>query len=99
MEENTMKRFYHNITILAAAIALLMTAGIQPAQAGDKDKDKEKRTFRAELRGYDRVPPNSTPATGEFKAKLSHDETSLDFEVSYQNLTGDLTDLHLQFGQ
>ena len=56
-------------------------------------------SFKAVLGGYDRVPPNSTTATGMFKAKLSNDGTELEFELSYENLTGDLTDAHLQFGQ
>ena len=89
------------IAILVGVMVLLLASGTQivAQAAGNKDKDKEKMSFKAVLGGYDRVPPNSTPATGEFKAKLSRDETTLDFELSYENLTGLPTDLHLQFGQ
>src|SRR5437016_2572730 len=88
-----------HIGVLVGVMVLLLAFGIQ-SMASKDDKGHDKKTlFKADLIGYERVPPISTPATGEFKAKLSRDETTLDFELSYENLTGDLTDAHLQFGQ
>jgi len=89
-----------HIAVLVGVMVLLVAVVTQSIAVMDKGHEtSHKMVFKAILGGYDRVPPNSTTASGIFIARVSQDETSLDYEVSYQNLTGDLTDLHLQFGQ
>jgi hypothetical protein len=39
--------------------------------------------IREKLTGYEEIPTLSTPASGEFKAKISPDETAINYELSY----------------
>jgi hypothetical protein len=63
----------------------------------------EDREFKADLSGYNEVIAAggavSTPATGEFRAKLRDNETRLDYELSYGGLQGIVTQAHIHFGQ
>lgn len=77
----------------ATVLVVLFTAlSGAPALAGDKD-------FKAKLQGYQEVPSISTPASGEFKATLSHDETTITYELSYSGLVADVRQAHIHFAQ
>src|SRR5262245_66659869 len=39
--------------------------------------------IRERLTGYQEIPTLSTPATGEFKARINHDGTAIEYELSY----------------
>jgi hypothetical protein len=41
----------------------------------------------------------STPATGTFKARIDDRNDVIHYELSYQNLTGTVTQAHIHFGQ
>jgi len=56
-------------------------------------------TFKARLQGFQEVPAISTEASGEFSAKLSEDETSFDYELSYENLEGTVSQGHIHLAQ
>jgi hypothetical protein len=56
-------------------------------------------TFKARLQGFQEVPAISTEASGEFSAKLNEDETSIEYELSYENLTGTVSQSHIHLGQ
>jgi hypothetical protein len=72
---------------LAAALAAV-TFGIS-ASADDK-----KDNFRTRLSGY-----NSTKASGSFRGEI-HDRMQLiDYELSYRDLEGTVTQAHIHFGQ
>ena len=51
------------------------------------------------LIGYEEVPAVSTVAGAEFHARISDDETSLEYELSYAELEGAVTQAHIHFGQ
>jgi hypothetical protein len=55
--------------------------------------------LRARLRGFQEVPAVSTEARGEFRAKINNDETAIEYELSYGNLQGTVTQSHIHFGQ
>jgi hypothetical protein len=77
---------------LVAALALVTMLGAPALAVADE-------TFKARLRGFQEVPAISTEASGEFKAKLSEDETSIEYELSYENLTGTVSQGHIHLGQ
>lgn len=54
---------------------------------------------RADLDGFQVVPAISTTGQGEFRARISSDETSIDFELSYSGLQGVVTNATLHLGQ
>ena len=77
---------------LLAASATLVLLVAPPAPAAD-------RLFRTELESYQEVPSISSSATGEFRARLSRDETTLTYTLTYGGLEGDVRQAHIHFGQ
>lgn len=79
------------ITVLLVATALL-AVGPAPASAGER--------LRARLRGFEEVPAVSTGASGTFRAKIADDESSIDFELSYEGIEGgNVLFAHIHVGQ
>ena len=54
--------------------------------------------FAAELTGGAEVPPVETDATGSATATISDDGSSIDFEVTFEGLSGPATMSHIHFG-
>ena len=77
--------------MLHVALALLMTASM-PALA-------QAEHIHATLIGYQEVPSVSTPASGEFNARIARDETSITYELTYGDLIGTVQQSHIHFGQ
>lgn len=55
--------------------------------------------LRAALTGYEEVPAVSTVASGDFKAEISRDQTSVSYELSYSDLEGAVQQAHIHLGQ
>lgn len=51
------------------------------------------------LTGYQEVPAVSTGAGGQFRARISNDESSIQWELSYANLEGSVQQSHIHLGQ
>ncbi|HUE82230.1 MAG TPA: CHRD domain-containing protein [Pyrinomonadaceae bacterium] len=51
------------------------------------------------LTGYEEVPAVSTGANGEFQARISNDETQIQWELKYSDLEGAVQQAHIHFGQ
>ena len=60
---------------LVAALTLVTMLGAPALAVADE-------TFKARLHGFQEVPAISTEASGEFRAKLSEDETSIEYKLS-----------------
>ena len=50
------------------------------------------------LTGYEEVPALSTPGNGEFRAKISNDESRIVWELSYADLESAVQQAHLHIG-
>lgn len=60
----------------------------------------QERSFRAKLTGYNEVPAVSTTGTGEFRLSVDPGDSSLSYELQYQNLEGATTLFaHVHLGQ
>ena len=85
-----------NLTILTLAAVLVLafafwtTGGVAKSNA---------MKMKAELQGYEEVPAISTTGSGELKLKVSKDETSIDYELSYAGLEGVPLASHIHLGQ
>ena len=53
----------------------------------------------ARLTGYQEVPSVSTPAKGEFVAKISRDDGLIEYELTYGNLVGTVQQSHIHVAQ
>ncbi len=81
------------IALLATLLffALLLGAAVRVAQA---------ERIAATLTGSEEVPVVATVASGEFRGFISQDEQSIDFELTYSGLQGQLTtQAHIHVGQ
>jgi CHRD domain len=53
----------------------------------------------AKLIGFQEVPSVSTVARGEFRARISKDEQSIQYELTYEGLQGNVTQGHIHIAQ
>jgi len=84
--EATMRR-----TALAVVGVLAASAFVVSAQGF--------KNIREVLTGYQEVPVVSTTGSGEFRARISNDGASIDYELSYANLEGAVQQSHIHIGQ
>jgi hypothetical protein len=55
--------------------------------------------IRATLTGYEEVPVVSTFASGEFNARISNDDESIEYELTYSGLQGTVQQSHIHVAQ
>jgi hypothetical protein len=55
--------------------------------------------IQANLIGFQEVPAVSTVASGEFRARINHDDDSIDYELSFQGLQGTVQQSHIHVAQ
>ena len=84
-----------------AVVSVGVVAGFALSAVADDDhnQDRQKRVFRAELVGFNEVPSVSTAAHGRFYAILNKEETELTYWISFSDLTADVSQSHIHFGQ
>jgi CHRD domain len=87
--------------IAGVALAAMVGVGVVVMADDDDDRgDRGHRSLRAELDGYQEVPANSTTGSGEFRARIARDNSSIDFELTYEDLEGTVTTAaHVHLGQ
>jgi hypothetical protein len=76
-------------------VALICALFALPAVANEKKADD----LRAHLRAINEIPSIITDASGEFRAEISDDETSIAFELSFENLSANLAASHIHIGE
>lgn len=69
------------------------------AAGADEGHERSKRSFRAELVGFNEVPAVSTAARGAFRAQVNETGTELTFSLIYSGLAFDAAQSHIHFGQ
>jgi hypothetical protein len=85
-----MKTSFRNLLVILAGISL----GVGIAHAKEPGS-----LLQAHLRGFQEVPSVSTPAAGEFRARISKDEQSIDFSLTYEGLQNTVTQAHIHVAQ
>ena len=73
-----------------AVIALVSVCSIAFAQGFKKISEL--------LTGYNEVPSVSTTGNGTFNARISNDESRIDWELSYSDLEGSVQQAHIHIG-
>ena len=74
------------------AIAMAIAAGLGATIASAEN-------IGTRLIGYQEVPSVSTPGSGEFKARISHDDGLIEYELSFSGLVGTVQQSHIHIGQ
>lgn len=70
-----------------SVFTLVIGLGITAASA-------ETITLKADLKGSNEVPPNSSPATGKAEATLNTETKVLTWAITYKDLTGPVVGAH-----
>jgi hypothetical protein len=83
-----------NFRRLALSLGLLAVLASPLASSADQNR------FRARLDGYQEVPSAiSTPARGFFTARHVARTGMLEYKLTYQDLSADVTQAHIHFGR
>lgn len=77
-----------------------LRAGTSRGRTNSKANDANRSggVFRAELRGFNQVPPILSPGTGTFRMRVADDGMSAEYELSFSNLTTPAVVSHIHFG-
>jgi hypothetical protein len=85
---------------LKITIAMLFALAVASIVSLGAHADRDKATvFRAQLIGFQEVPPQLVNATGTFRGTLSEDGTSISWTLTYTGLTGAPLFAHIHFGE
>jgi len=79
-------------------ILILVVAALSLTAAGPSGHDDERR-LRADLTGLEEVPVVNTVASGRFRARISPDEHSIEYRLSYSGLQGTVSQAHIHIAQ
>ena len=87
-----MNRRRLQLVLAIGVLSLLGVVGVAVATGGGQD-------IRERLTGYEETPQAlSTPANGEFKARVSRFSEKLTYRLSYEGFESDVTQAHIHFG-
>jgi hypothetical protein len=78
------------LVLAIGVMSLLGAVGVAVATGG--------RDIRERLTGYEEVPTLSSPASGEFKARMSRFSDEINWRLSYRGFTTDVQQAHIHFG-
>ena len=85
-----MNRRRLKLVLAIGVMSLLGAVGVAVATGG--------KDVRERLTGYEEVPTLSSPASGEFQARLSRFSDEIRWRLSYRGFTTDVTQAHIHFG-
>lgn len=72
---------------------------VRPSRHWRERRPTEREEFRAELSGFEEVPPVLTPATGTFVARVTPEGDAIEYQLTYTNLATPAFEAHLHFAQ
>jgi hypothetical protein len=87
------------LRIGTAALVALSLATVARVTASGKDGSDEGHKIRATLVGINEVPSVSTAAVGHFKAEISKDEQSIEYELTFSGLQGVVAQSHIHIAR
>lgn len=86
------------LRIITAGLIAVSLSMVALAAASRNDRDRDNR-LSAKLVGINEVPSVSTVASGRFKATISQDEQSIDYELSFSGLQGVVAQSHIHIAR
>ncbi len=85
---------------LISPFALLTLVSIPfSAFAQGNTQEPNDEIAQATLKGYQEVPPISSPARGTFQAQIDQDAGVINYQLTYEGLEGNTAMAHIHFGQ
>jgi CHRD domain len=74
-------------------LALVAIVSVAFAHSGDRGG----RRLSARLSGYEEVPALSSTGKARLVARINHDETEIDWRLSYEDMEAPITQAHIHF--
>jgi len=84
---------------VSIALSLVAVAGIAAHDDDHGEKRHHGERLSAKLLGINEVPSVSTPATGHFKARISADGQSIEYELTFGDLGGVIAQSHVHIAR
>ncbi len=84
---------------LGVIVVATLGGGVWANNDDDDDDDDGDRDLVAALRGIEEPPSVSSTGHGRFRARISDGGTSIEYELSYADLEGDVLQAHIHLGQ
>lgn len=78
------------VTIVLCLLALVTASAVAVPQGF--------KVIKEFLTGYEEVPSVSTTGSGQFKARISNDESQIDWELKYSDLEAAVQQAHIHLG-
>jgi hypothetical protein len=85
-------------TSMLLVVLAIGAVGLNTTAAAGDDRHKD-GVLRARLRAHNEVPTVISNARGDFRAKIDWDAETIEYELSYRGLEGDVTQAHIHVGQ
>jgi CHRD domain-containing protein len=90
LKERVMKRKVYLPIVLAQ---VLLTTVVAPLNA-------DENTVKTRLNGYEETPLTiNSAASAEFKARIHDNDTAIDYELTYRDLSSPTNQAHIHFGR
>jgi hypothetical protein len=86
------------LLLASSTLALLATASVAHDD-GPSNRHHRSNRVSAELRPTNEVPALSSPASGRFRATIDENNQTIAYELSYDNLEGNVVQAHIHVGQ
>jgi hypothetical protein len=94
--DTRMERLRFNVLVASIVVFAMLGFAALPTSAGDRKSN----SLKADLHGFEEVPAVSSTGTGELRVRIASDDSSFDFELSYEGLEGTTTAAsHIHLGQ
>ncbi len=86
-------------TVIVASVAVVVAVRAQDGRNSANDDNEGRGVFEARLNGFQQVPAIITNGTGTFRAELNPDGTSINYTLSYSDLSSTAHFAHIHVGQ
>lgn len=87
------------VLMLVVFAALVPAAVLAAPEQVTEEQTVVGGTVTARLRGFDEVPAVASSGGGRFAAEINDEGTEIDWELSYFNLNGHISQAHIHFAQ
>jgi len=94
-------KFHRLLLAVLSALLLFGTAALssQHPTKSKKSHEAESKNVHARLIGFEEVPANVTPATGDFSATIDDTAKTITFTLTFSGLEGTTTMSDIHVGQ
>jgi hypothetical protein len=80
--------------------SLILAAAVLATVVAPLAANAQENTVQTRLVGYQETPQTiNSPGSGEFRAKISHDGSTIDYELTYRDLSSSVLQSHIHFGR